>query len=105
VSKIARVEDLHTNGALNRFVEIVLLTGASTMWPEASIESNKQYDNSGCWGVPTGRVEAAEGLMALVTTQRCESQPVFRALARLMHDPYVFIRRVNAEIEENEIAL
>jgi hypothetical protein len=92
VSKIARVEDLHTNGVLNQFVETVLLTGASTMWPQSTPESNEQYDNSGSWGVPTGRVEAAEGLMALVATQRCESQPVFRALAKLMHDPSAVVR-------------
>ncbi len=91
-SKIAGAAGLGTKGELNRFVETVLLTGASALRPEATPEHNKQFDNSGGWGSPTGRVEAAQGLMALVAKQKCMSPQVSRTLAKLMHDPSAIVR-------------
>ncbi|HEY6767745.1 MAG TPA: hypothetical protein VI386_23575, partial [Candidatus Sulfotelmatobacter sp.] len=91
-SKIANVVDLGTNAELTRFVESVLQIGAGAVRPEATPERNKEFDKHEGWGVPTGRVEAAEGLMALATKQNCDFPTVFRTLGKLMQDPSAIVR-------------
>jgi hypothetical protein len=91
-SKIANVGDLGANAELTRFAESVLQIGAAAVWPEATPDRNKEFDKHGSWGVPTGRVEAAEGLMALATKQNCDFPPIFRTLGRLMQDPSAIVR-------------
>jgi hypothetical protein len=91
-SKIAIIKDLTNSQSLYRFTERVLLTGAAALWPEVDEEKNAQFDASGGWGSPSGRVEASEGLMALATVQKSETILVHPALHKLLNDPSAVVR-------------
>ncbi len=92
VSQIAGVADLKSSSELYRFVDSVLQIGAAALRPEATPERNKEFDKHGSWGTPSGRVEAAEGLMELATKQKSDSTQLFRTLKKLMHDPSALVR-------------
>ena len=82
-SKAAQVPDLMSYRTLAVFIERVLLTGSATLWPEMDEEKNAIFDGHGSWGSPSGRVEAAEGLMFYVVDQhqyRLLHHPAFRAI-------------------------
>jgi hypothetical protein len=84
-SKIALTPALMNHQALAAFVDRVLATGSYTLRPEMDEEKNATFDEQGSWGSPSGRVEAAEGLMFLVTEQhqyRLLQSPAFRSLLK-----------------------
>ena len=69
-SKVAQTPSLMGHSALATFVERVLTAGSSTLRPEMDEEKNAIFDGQGSWGSPSGRVEAAEGMMFLVTERQ-----------------------------------
>jgi len=98
-SKIAQTPDLGQCPKLADLVEHILITGSATLRPEVDEEQNAQFDASGSWGSPTGRVEAAEGVMYLITEQgatRVLRHPTFQ---RLLRDPSALVRsRISSSV-------
>ena len=98
-AKLAQTESLMCTPALSLFAERVLLAGAVTLRPEMDSKSNETFDKQGGWGSPTGRVEAAEGLMILITIQQQFHLLGHAAFLALLRDPSALVRsRIAAAI-------
>ena len=91
-SKVAQTVSLMSHPALATFVERVLIAGSSTLRPEMDDEKNAIFDGQGSWGSPSGRVEAAEGMMFLVTEQLQYQLLRHSALQSLLTDPSALVR-------------
>jgi hypothetical protein len=98
-SKIAQVPNLNQQQKLADFVERTVLTGSTTLWPEVDEEQNAKFDAQGGWGSPSGRVEAAEGVMYLITEQRETRLLEHPTFQRLLNDPSALVRsRISSSV-------
>lgn len=91
-SKIALTPELMTQQDLVTFVERILVTGRSTLRPEMDESQNDTFDKQASWGSPSGRVEAAEGLMFLITTQQQYRLLHHAAFLALLSDASALVR-------------
>jgi len=88
-SKSAFVPELTPESKLGAFVMRVLDTGSFTLWPEYTPEADRF---EGGYGTPSGRLEAAEGLMALARNENFDLEKIFPRLQALTKDAVPSVR-------------
>jgi hypothetical protein len=88
-SKIALIAELVPESELGAFVLKVLDTGSFTLWPEYTPEADRF---EGGYGSPSGRLEAAEGLMALARNENFALDKIFPRLQALAKDAVPSVR-------------
>ena len=88
----AKIENLSCETHLGRFVRSFLLEMGHHPEPEHNPEYDTNFDEHPGWSSPLPRIEAAEGLMALVRQNSCCDEEVLDAIDRLGSDPAPQVR-------------
>jgi hypothetical protein len=88
-AKIAKIDQLIPSSELGLLVKETLIGGASAHWP-ATGASDEEFE--GGWSSLAGRIDAAEGLFALVLNQAFDPEEFFPAILQLAHDPLPVVR-------------
>jgi len=83
VAKIALIPELTAKSELGIFVTSVLATGASALWPEYSPEMDAF---EGGYSTPWGRLEAAQGFMALACNRDFDLEWAYAGIEALAKD-------------------
>ena len=89
VAKIALISELTAKSELGIFVTRVLATGASALWPEYSPEMDAF---EGGYSTPWGRLEAAQGFMALACNRDFDLEWAYAGIEVLAKDPVPSVR-------------
>ena len=89
VSKVALIPELDAKSELGVFALRVLETGSFALWPEYTPDSDRF---EGGYGTPSGRLEAAEGLMALARNEGFDLDEIFPRLRALAKDAVPSVR-------------
>ena len=89
---IAKMEDLHCHEEASAFVRTALLEASRNRVPIINSEdADERFVDHG-WGKPAARIDAAEGLMAILQHPSCEHPEVLAAVERLSVDPAPSVR-------------
>ena len=94
---LARNDGLFQDTHKLAFIREQLLLASTNRVPESDDERNKQFDSAPGWGVPSARIESAQGLPLLCRQQHAVNDDVIAAIKQLSRDGANSVRFMIAE--------